>query len=118
MSVFGQNCVFLNNGWFPVNPVKTDSNKETVVDATETGFLPGLEWSEAYKYPLVMVEHGYNGLLCCFRCEDNCHYQHQNLMIGYSDLSNLLQRSPPSPPRQLTNSVQGWKQEVIMRSQQ
>ena len=55
-------CVLLNNGWFPVNPVKTDSNKETVVDATETGFLPGLDWTEveereAYKYPLVMVEH-------------------------------------------------------------
>ena len=56
MSVSGRKCVLLNNGWFPVNPVKTDSNKETVVDATET--LRQVFWTGDYKYPLVMVEHG------------------------------------------------------------
>ena len=56
MSVSGRNCVLLNNGWFPVNPVKTDSNKETVVDATETHRQ--VFWTGAYKYPLVMVEQG------------------------------------------------------------
>ena len=75
MSVFGQNCVLLNNGWFPVNLVKTDSNKETVVEATETGFL---DWSLQISFG-----DGGAGLITVYCVvsdgEDNCHYQHQNI---------------------------------------
>ena len=76
MSVFGQNCVLLNNGWFPVNLVKTDSNKETVVEATETGFL---DWSLQISFGDVGT-----GLVTVYGVvsdgEDNCHYQHQNIV--------------------------------------
>ena len=69
-------CVLLNNGWFPVNLVKTDSNKETVVDATETGFL---DWSLQISFG-----DGGTGLITVYCVvsdgEDNCHYHQQNIM--------------------------------------